>query len=140
MESWEAISALLAPGAQSDARKELAKVAGVAASTISSDGPRNDPIIVHGGGPRAHIYCIYGDDAVSGDGVEEDAFSKSPTEGDWRLSLPVPKEDLAWSQKKLGADSTRVTARAMGEELEEEKVAASVGGASVINIEEFMKS
>jgi hypothetical protein len=141
METWDRISALLAPDPKSDARMELAKVAGVAASSISSEGPKNDPIIVHGGGPRAHVYCVYGDDAVTGDGVEEDGFSKSPTEGDWSLSLPVPAEDLDWTQRKLQADSTRVTARAVGTQMKEEKAAATAAASSgaTINLQEFMK-
>ena len=113
-------------------------MAGVASSTISSEGPKNDPIIVYEGGPRAHIYCVYGDDAVAGDGVEEEAFSKTPTGDGWKMSLPVPKEDLAWTQRKLKADSSRVTARAVGEDLGEEKAAASRTEAA-IDLQEFMK-
>lgn len=139
METWERISALLAPDPKSDARKDLAKVAGVAASSISSEGLKNDPIIVHGGGPQARVYCVYGEDAVTGDGVDEDAFSKSPTEGDWSLSLPVPKEDLDWTQRKLKADSTRVTARAVGEDVKDEKAAATARTDAGINLQEFMK-
>jgi hypothetical protein len=141
METWEKICELLAPDPQSPARAELAKVAGVAASTISSEGPKNDAITVHGGGPRAVIYCIYGDDAVSGDGVEEDAFSKSPTQDDWKMSLPIPKEDLEWSQRKLKSCSTRVTARAVGKDLEEDdqNSAAVRQSEPVIDMKEFLK-
>lgn len=138
METWERICALLAPDAASDARKELAKVAGVGASTISSEGPKSDPIIVYDGGPRAHIYCIYGEDAASGDGVEEEAFSKTPMGDGWRISLPVPTEDLAWAQRKLKADSTRATARAIGEDLREVKASAT-RSETAIDMQEFMK-
>jgi hypothetical protein len=137
METWERISALLAPDPTSEPRKELAKVAGVAASSISSDGPKDDPIIVYGGGPRAHIYCVYGEDAVTSDGVEEEALSKSPTGDGWRMSIPVPREDLAWSERKLKADSTRVTARALGEELKED-AAAALRSEAAIDMREFM--
>lgn len=138
METWDRICALLSPDASSDARKELAKVAGVASSTISSEGPKSDPIIVYEGGPRAHIYCIYGEDAVSGDGVEEEAFSKTPMGDGWKMSLPVPKEDLAWTQRKLMADSSRITARAVGDDLGEEK--ATARAEATIDLQEFMKS
>lgn len=138
METWERICALLVPDGNSDGRSELAKVAGVAASAISSEGARDDPIIVYDGGPRAHIYCIYGEDAVSGDGVEEEAFSKTPLGDGWKMSLPVPKEDLAWTQRKLKADSSRVTARAIGEDLVEQKAQAPQAKAT-INLTEFMK-
>ena len=138
METWEMISALLAPEPTSDARKALFGVAGVAASAISSEGPKDDPIIVHGGGPRAHIYCVYGEDAVAGDGVEEETFGSSPTAGDWKMSIPVPKEDLSWSDRKLMDDSTRVTARAVGEKLKEQEAAVE-RKAAAIDMQEFMK-
>ena len=138
METWERICDLLAPNPTSDARKELAKVAGVAASSISSEGPKDDPIVVHGCGPRVHVYCIYGEDAVTGDGVEEEPLSSNPTGGEWRMSIPVPKEDLAWSERKLKADSTRVTARPVGEELKGQEVAAERGDVA-IDLQEFMK-
>ena len=139
METWKAICALLAPDAQSEARAELEKVAGVAASTISSEGPKDDPIIVHGGGPRAHLYCVYDEDAVSGDGVEEDPFTRSPVQGDWKVSLPVPKEDLDWTQKKLKATSSRVTARALGDRLDEEDKTKTTAAIEV-DVKEFLRS
>lgn len=138
METWEQICRVLAPNPTCAAHEELAKAAGVAASSISSEGPKDHPIIVHGGGPQVRIYCIYGEDAVNGDGVEEEPLSRNPTEGDWRLSLPVPKEDLEWSQRKLKATSTRVTARAVGEELKEQNTAA-VRGEAAIDMQEFLK-
>ena len=139
METWKFICALLAPDAKSDARVELEKVSGVAASTISSEGPKDDPIIVRGGGPRAHIYCTYDEDAVSQDGVEENPFARSPVSGDWKLSLPVPKEDLDWTQKKLKATSSRVTARALGDKLEEEETTKSSATIEV-DVKEFLQS
>jgi hypothetical protein len=48
MKTWEAIAALLAPDPKSDARAELLKVAGVAASSISSEAPTEDAITVYG--------------------------------------------------------------------------------------------
>jgi hypothetical protein len=141
VETWQRISALLAPDAKSANRAELDRVASVAAAAISSEGPKEDPIIIHGGGPRAHIYCVYGEDAVNKDGVEEDPFSRTPMEGDWKLSLPVPPEDLGWTQKKLQATSSRVTARALGEKLgEDEKASAHAGGGIEVDVKEFLQS
>lgn len=54
------------------------------------------------------------------------------------MSLPVPKEDLAWTQRKLKADSSRVTARAVGEDLDGEK-ATSTRTEAAIDLQEFMK-
>lgn len=142
METWTKICELVAPDPTSAARTELAKVAGVAASSISSEGPKDDAITVHGGGPRTVIYCIYGDDAISGDGVNEDALTKCPTEGDWYMSLPVPKEDFDWSQRKLKSCSARVTARVVGEGVEEEAqndAAMAQGGEAIVDMKEFLK-
>jgi hypothetical protein len=141
VETWQAISALLAPDANSANCAELDRVASVASSSISSEGPKDDPIIVHGGGPRAHIYCVYGEDAVNKDGVEEDPFSRTPLDGDWKLSLPVPPEDLGWTQKKLKATSSRVTARAIGEKLgEAENATAQASGGIEVDVKEFLQS
>lgn len=140
METWEKICSILAPDSGSEARKELMKVAGEASSTISSEGPMDSPFIAHGSGPRIHIYCVYGEDAVSGEGVEEEPLSSKPTTGDWALSMPVPEEDLEWTKESLKGKSKRVTARASGEAITESKEAAStVPSGFSINESEFYK-
>lgn len=140
METWEKICSILAPDSASDVRKELMKVAGEASSTISSEGPMDSPFIVHGSGARIHVYCVYGEDAVSGEGVEEDALTSKPTNGVWALSMPVPEEDLDWTNKALKGKSSRITARASGEGLTESKetTSATASGLS-INEAEFYK-
>src|SRR6266478_8934938 len=112
-ETWNAILSILAPDTKSVAFTELQKVGGVAASSIASEAPKDDAFIVYGTGPQVRIYCIFGDDAVSGDGVNEDALQKSPMDGDWRMSIPCHSEDLDWTQKKLKTISKSVTARAL---------------------------
>ncbi|MBK8614735.1 MAG: hypothetical protein IPN85_15025 [Flavobacteriales bacterium] len=140
METWEKICSILAPDSGSEARKELMKVAGEASSTISSEGPTDSPFIAHGSGPRIHVYCVYGEDAVSGEGVEEEALTTKPTAGDWSLSMPVPEEDLEWTRKSLKGKSTRITARASGEALAESKETASTLSSGLsINESEFYK-
>lgn len=140
METWEKICSILAPESGSEARKELMKVAGEACSTISSEGPMDSPFIVHGSGLRIHVYCVYGEDAVSGEGVEEEVLSSNPTTGDWALSMPVPEEDLEWTKKSLKEKCTRVTARASGEALAESKDRTSLATSGFsINESEFYK-
>jgi hypothetical protein len=139
-ETWDVVMSILAPDATSPARAELKKVAGVACSSIASEGALNDAIIVHGHGPQIRIYCVFGDDAILGEGVDESPLKESPTEGDWKMSIPVPKEDLEWSQRKLKSDSTRVSARSLGESLEDEnEKSAAVVAAISINVSEFLK-
>jgi len=139
-ETWEVIASLLAPDSSSAARAELKKVAGVAASSIASEAPADGAFVVYGNGPQVRVYCIFGEDAVSGDGVNEDALRDDPADGDWRMSMPCLPEDLDWTQKKLKELSKRVTARATGEAVDYEKTkAAKASDGLVINIKEFLK-
>ncbi len=119
-ETWEAIVALIAPDSNSAARSELSAVAGVACSCIADEALAGDPIVVYGVGPRLRVYAVYGDDAVDGEGANESALSWVPTDGDWRLSLPCPSDDLAWVQSKLAKASKRVTARELGAAIDDE--------------------
>jgi hypothetical protein len=113
-DTWALIAEIIAPDHGSAARRELAAVAGIACSCISDEALADDPLVVHGVGPRLRIYALYGDDAVDGEGANESALSWIPTDGDWRMSIPCLPDDLEWVQRKLGKSSHRVTARALG--------------------------
>ncbi len=112
--TWEHIVELIAPDGGSAARRELAAVAGVACSCIADEALRDDPLVVHGVGPRLRIYALYNDDAVEGDGANESPLSYVPTDGDWSMSIPCLPDDLEWVQRSLKAATARVTARALG--------------------------
>ena len=90
---------------------ELLAVAGIAASIIAEQTPKNEAIVVTCDGPRTRIYCTYDDDAIDGSGANEDALGFDPLKGDWRMSLPCPKDDLAWVQAALKKHGGRITAR-----------------------------
>ena len=109
--TWEKIVSLLAPDPKSPAYAELQKVAGISSSSIASEATKNDAFIVSGSGPQVRIYCAFGEDAISGDGINEDLLKDSATREGWQMSIPCLPEDLEWSQKKLKADSKCVTAR-----------------------------
>ncbi len=139
VDTWNAIVELIAPDPRSSARDELAAVAGVACSLIA--GEMSAPIVVYGSGPRLRIYCLYGDDAIEGDNVSEGAFPYVPTDGDWRMSLPCPEEELEWVQKSLRS-STRVSARVEDEDLSDEKSedrGARGEGAPTVNLDAFLR-
>ncbi len=119
--TWTQIATLLAPDPTSDARKEIDSVQGIGASTIASEATYNDAIVVYGGGPRVRVYCVFGDDAITGDGVNEDPLPRLPTGDGWRMSIPFPSEDVEWASKELATRSSRITARAVGEKVEEEQ-------------------
>jgi hypothetical protein len=111
LETWARIVEIIAPDPESPARKELAQVAGTACASIASEAPKEAPIVIWGGGPRVRVYCVFDEDAITKDGVNEDALSKPPTEGDWRMSIPFLAEDVAWSGASLAAASSRISAR-----------------------------
>lgn len=137
VDTWNAIVELIAPDPRSSARSELAAVAGVACSLIASE--MSASIVVYGSGPRLRIYCLYGDDAIEGDNVSEGALTYVPTEGDWRMSLPCPEEELEWVQKSLRS-SARVSVRDedVDDEKSEDRGARGVG-APTVNLDAFLR-
>jgi hypothetical protein len=133
---------IIAPDPQSTARKELALAAGVACAAIASEASRDAAFVVWGGGPRVRIYNLFDEDAIAQDGVNEDVLPKSPTAGnDWRLSIPCQPEDATWSNAQLAGISSRISARAMSEDVDD-GADNSEGTSSKmkINFGEFMKS
>jgi len=139
LETWDRIVTLLAPEPESSGRAELATAKGVACSAISSEATKDDPIVVRGAGLFVRVYCVFGDDAMTGDNVNEDPLIKTPTEGEWSMSIPCLPEDLEWSQAKLASVSKRITARAMGENVTADALGTSNSQPLAINLEEFLK-
>lgn len=139
-ETWEAISKLLAPDAASSARKVLERAHGVAASAIASEVPANDEIVVYGTGPRIRIYCLYDDDAIAGEDASEGDLPENPTEGDWRMSIPVAEEDFEWSARAIKTCAPHISVRKAGEDIEQENDKKSQARAAMrINLEGFLK-
>lgn len=133
-ETWAAIVALLTQCKDSPARNELLSVAGIATSTIADQAPKDQPIVVTCDGPRTRIYCIYDDDAIEGSDSNEDALGFDPLKGDWRVSLPCLKDELAWVQGALKKHSTRITARGPDDDIGEED-AANAGNTHNLNFD-----
>jgi len=140
-QTWDKIVALLAPDPKSEARKELAKAAGIACSSIASEATKDAAIVVWGGGARVRVYCLFDEDAITGDDKNEDALPSNPTQGDWKISIPCLTEDVGWSQRKLSATCTRVFARSVDEDVSDgEKEATRTSTGMSINMAEFFKS
>lgn len=114
-QTWVVIVDLLTQGRSGDARTELLAVAGIAASVIADQAPKDAAITVTCDGPRTRIYCLYDDDAVESSDANEEALGFDPLKGDWRVSLPCLTDDLAWVQAALKKHSTRITARDLDE-------------------------
>lgn len=110
-ETWRAIVALLTQGRRGAVQDELLAVTGIAASLIADQAPKAAAIVVTCDGPRTRIYCLYDDEAIDGSDANEAGLGFDPLQGDWRVSLPCPAEDLAWVQSALKATGNRITAR-----------------------------
>ncbi len=117
LETWEAIVALIAPDPQSCPRTDLAAVAGVLCSVITDETLREDALVVFGDGPRVRVYCLYGEDAIEGEGANGTGLGFTPTVKDWYISVPCLPDDLDWISRALAQRSSRVTARAVGTEV-----------------------
>ena len=140
VETWARIVEIIAPDPESPARKELAKVVGMACASIASEAPKEAPIVIWGGGPRVRVYCVFDEDAITQDGISEDALPKSPTEGDWRMSIPFLADDVSWSGASLAAASSRVSARSVDDDVADEEPLAASATPLSINLAEFLKS
>lgn len=140
MEAWNVITGLISqPGSLT--RKELDAAGGVAACLIADETPKESPIVVAGSGPRLRIYCLYGEDSVVGEDADEAALSWDPTDGDWKLWLPAPREDLEWVRRELEKRGTRIAAYEL-EKGEPEGEAARPRGREAnlsVNVEAFKK-
>jgi hypothetical protein len=136
-EAWEVIVGLISePG--SAATKELDAVSGVASCLIADETPKDSPIVVAGVGPRLRIYCLYEEDAVTGENADESALSWKPTDGNWKMWLPAAREDLDWVQRELAKRGSRIVAY----ELEKGEPTGDAArgerrGAIAVNVEAF---
>jgi hypothetical protein len=140
--AWNVIVELVTrPG--SDARHELLNIEGIASCLIAEESLKTDPCVIFGSGPRLRVYCLHDDVAIVGEKANEAALTFTPTEGDWRMSLPCAADDLAWVQKSLGERSTHVTARETGTVVDDEAASASASATAataVIDREAFLRS
>jgi hypothetical protein len=85
--AWGVLVDLIAPNAGS-ARAELHGISGIGSCLISDEAMKADACVVYGSGPRLRVYCVYDNDAVTGENTNEAALTFNPTAGDWQMSLP----------------------------------------------------
>ena len=141
VETWNAISELLSKKG-SAARSELESVSGIACALIASEA-MTSAIVTSGVGARVRMYCLYGEDAITGDDINESALPHNPTDGSWSMSLPCRSEDLDWVRSSLKKKSSRITARDMkevtGEEDEDESASRNEDAAAGVDLEKFLK-
>jgi hypothetical protein len=139
-ETWEAIVELLTQGKDSEARRELRSVAGVASSLIADQAPKDAPIVATCDGPRTRIYCTYDEDAIDGSDASEDSLGFDPLKGDWALSLPCPKDELDWVQAALKKHSSRITARDLETGIATDAANTATAQSMTLDVAGFLKS
>ena len=122
------------------ARAELESVAGIASTLITEQAPEKSPITVICDGTRTRIYCIYDDDAIDGDGANEELLPYDPLAGEWRISLPCPEEDLTWVRGALAKKSDRISARGLSEDVNESQSSGSDAAALILDQKGFLGS
>jgi hypothetical protein len=137
--TWVAIVDLLTQGKDSDRRKELMSVAGVASSLITDQAPRSSPIVVTCEGPRTRIYCQYDDDGLDASDANESKLGFDPLNGEWQVSLPCAEEDLSWVRNALSPLTKRVVARDLDASVDAEKSQGSAVVDVTVNLEGFFK-
>ncbi len=142
VETWDFIVDLLTQGRSGAKRDELLSIAGIASSMLTEMAPKDAAIVVECKGPRTRIYCLYDEDAIDGSDAKEDSLGFDPLEGEWFISLPCPKDDLAWVERALKAKSTRITARDMASKLGSDSAENSKKVAADFSFDssEFLKS
>ena len=140
-EAWAVIVGLLAPQSGSEAHQELLAVGGIACSLITDETFKDAPAVVYSSGPRVRIYCLYDEEACSGEDASEAALTFDATAGDWQMSLPCHADDLDWVQEALKKQSPRVTARDMTAAVESaQPVTETTAKNAVVNREAFFRA
>ncbi len=138
-DTWSAIVLLLAPDKSTDAHDELASVRGIVSSLISSESMAEAAVVCVGSGPRVRIYCLYDEDAITGQDANEAPLQHCPTEGDWAVSLPCPVEDVDWVNRALKSESERITARDQSERLGPQAQEKENSVSAEVNTEAFLR-
>ena len=142
VETWDFIVDLLTQGTSGAKRDELLSIAGIASSILTEMAPKDAAIVVECKGPRTRIYCLYDEDAIDGSDAKEDALGHDPLEGEWSISLPCPKDDLARIGRALKAKCSRITARDMASKLGSESSEDSKSASADFSFDtnDFLKS
>jgi hypothetical protein len=108
-ETWAAISKLVC-GSDEKALVEFAAVAGIGSSLLNDQLFEANAMVVISKGPRLRIYCLYGEDAISGEDQNEESLSWKPTKEEWHGFLPCAADELKEVKKALKSKSYKFTA------------------------------
>lgn len=137
-ETWAAIvDCVCKSNAQS--RKEFENITGEASALIASDIMKEHPFVMVGAGPRLRVYCLYDEDAISGDDKNEDPLGWDPTEGDWAAYLPCTPEGLDFFKGTLKKKTSRILCYDAKEGILEQEQPEARSERLTIDVEGFKK-
>ena len=138
--TWKAITQIVCKN-DAAAAQEFAKVAGVASSLINDQLLLANPLVVKNEGPRLRVYCLYGEDAVTGEDSNEDRLSWQPTAKWWHAFLPCKADELKELTTILKQKSDKFSlydvAEGVPDDTEEKTDGASNAQATSVNWQAF---
>lgn len=108
-ETWAAISTLVC-GDDEKALAEFTVVTGIGSSLLNDQLFEANAMVVVSKGPRLRIYCLYGEDAISGEDQNEEPLSWKPTEEEWHVFLPCAADEIKEIKKALKSKSNKFSA------------------------------
>jgi hypothetical protein len=86
-------------------------------------------------------YWVTSDERRRGDDANEAPLPFDATDGDWKMSLPCPTDDLTWVQNSLKGKTARISARDMATVLEDEDDSGErQSSGDTVDLEAFFKS
>lgn len=120
IETWTKITGIVC-GEDKNAKKEFNSVSNVICSLLPEELMKANPMIVKGAGSQLRVYCLYGEDAMTGEDANEDDLSWEITAKSWTAYLPCSQTELAWYEKALSnaSDNFKVYDFEKGIETEE---------------------
>jgi len=122
--TWEAITKLVCKG-QATATAEFRKVSGIASALLNDELFKAHPFVVKNKGPRLRVYCIYGQDAITGEGKNEDTLSWEPVANDWHAYIPCSSGESKEMAKIVKSKSSKFSVYDVEEGLPDEEEAES---------------
>lgn len=127
--TWKAIAELICKN-DAGAATEFAKVSGNASCMINDNLFAKNPLVVKNKGPQLCVYCLYGEDAISGEEKCEDALSWQPTAHEWHGFLPCSEEEFTETAASLKAKSAKFSAYNIEKGIPDDEAAESEKSAS----------
>jgi len=102
IETWEKITNIICHSSDK-AKKEFVLVSNVVGSLLSEEFMKDYPMTVKGTGAQLRVYCLYGEDAITGEDANEDELSWDIVAGNWTVYLPCSSEELSFYEKSLSS-------------------------------------